>query len=608
MRFTPIAPQSASAILSVAARQDQTDLGGLLRTLRRHAGQIALLTLAALLLGLAYLALATPKYTASTSIFIDPRYRKVVNEEVIQGGVGTDLSLVETQVAIITSDSVMRRVVEREKLSTDPEFVPLRRDGLLSSLRAMILGRPEPVDPVAEAMTALSRAVKVKRAQKTYVVEIEVTSTSPIKAARLADAFAEAYLADQSAAKAAEARRANVLIDGRLGELREQVRKAEVKVDEFKRSNAIIVSDGGLFNEQTLTRLNNELATARGLVAETKGRLDEINSMLKAGIGNAESLPDAVKSNLIQRLREQLAAVARREASLAAQLGPRHPVLIEARTQANELRGQIAAELRRIAAAAKSEHQSAVNREQELVRTLERSKGDTTKTQTAQIRLRELEREFEASREVLRMFLVRAKETREQENITTPDARVITPAAIPSRPSRPISWLVLSLAGLGGLGAGVVRALMGDHLDRSLRTGQQVVSDTGLKALANIPALEPRSGLERMTRRLKGNPADRVPVSFSDILTSLGDAARPADTPFRQAVLRLLARLRIHGRAGHPQVVMVASGHAETGTSATALALAYAGATSGERTLLVDGCSTDPELSQIFAATLKQTG
>ena len=607
MRFTSIAPQTASAILSAASREDQTDLGGLIRTLRRSAGQIALITLASLLLGACYLVVATPRYTASTSIFIDPRYRKVVNEEVIQGGIGTDLSLVETQVAIISSDGVLRRVVEKEKLAADPEFVPPRRGGLLSDMKAKVFGRPEPPDPVMEAMTALARAIKVKRAQKTYVVDIEVTSTSPVKAARLAESLAEAYLADQSAAKAAEARRATLLIDGRLGELRETVRKAEVKVDEFKRANAIIVSEGGLFNEQTLTRLNNELVTVRGLVAEAKGRLDEINAALKTGIGTAENLPDAVKSNLIQRLREQLATVARREASLSAQLGPRHPVLIEARTQANELRNQIVAELRRIAASARSEHQSAVNREQEILRTLERAKGDTAKTQTAQIKLRELERELDASREVLRAFLVRAKETREQENLTTPDARVITPAAIPPRPSRPIGWLVLSLAGLGGLGAGVVRALMGDHLDRSLRTRQQVAADTGLKPLANIPALEPRSSFERMSRRLRGAEAERAPVSFSDVLMSLGEGTRPSDTPFRQAVLRLLSRIRSHARAGQPQIVMMASGHARSGTSATALALAYAAATSGERTLLIDGCSADPELSRVFAATLRQT-
>ena len=79
---------------------------------------------------------------------------------------------------------------------------------------------------------------------------------------------------------------------------------------------------------------------------------------------------------------------------------------------------------------------------------------------------------------------------------------------------------------------------------------------------------------------------------------SLGEGTRPSDTPFRQAVLRLLSRIRSHARAGQPQIVMMASGHAKSGTSATALALAYAAATSGERTLLIDGCSADPELSR----------
>ena len=46
---------------------------------------------------------------------------------------------------------------------------------------------------------------------------------------------------------------------------------------------------------------------------------------------DAGSTSEAVQSNTIGRLREQHATVARQEATLSAELGPRHPYVVEAR-------------------------------------------------------------------------------------------------------------------------------------------------------------------------------------------------------------------------------------------------------------------------------------
>lgn len=238
---------SAQAIMPPVRRdvRESTDVGGLLSILIRHKGKVLTTTLAGLALALAYLAVAKPLYTASTTLFIDPRSRKVVTDDVVQGGLGSDVALVESQVAIIGSDGVLRRVVDKLVLHQDQEFAPPPGQGMLSQLKAMVVPRPAPPDPHVQAITTLSQALKVKRAQKTYVVDVEVSASSPVKAARITEAVVDAYLADQTAAKMAEARRANAMIDARLGELREQVRKAETRVDEFKKANRILTSEGG---------------------------------------------------------------------------------------------------------------------------------------------------------------------------------------------------------------------------------------------------------------------------------------------------------------------------------------------------------------------------
>lgn len=602
-RVPALPPQTFARAIPVMAPRE-TSVSGFLSILARHAKSIVLGTIATLALALAYLATAAPVYTASTTLFIDPRLKKVVSDEVTQGGFGSDLALVESQVSIIGSDAVLRRVVDKLQLDADPEFAPPQGSGLLSQLKALLISRPPAPEPKLQAIESLSRNLKVKRAQKTYVVDVETSSVSPVKAARIAQAVVDAYLLDQTQAKQAEAKRANEQIDARLGQLREQVRRAETRADEFKKANKILTSEGGLVNEQQLTRLNGELSTARAFAAETKARLDQVNSALKAG-ASPDTLPDALRSGLVQRLREQYAQVARREAALLSQLQPRHPVLIEVRSQVAEIRSQIAAELKRIASSAQNEQQIAVNREREIAATLERAKDEVGRTNTAQIKLRELEQEVTASRELLRVFLGRAKELQEQQGIATADARVISPASVPNRPSKPLTWLILSIGLLSGLGLGIAQALVRDQMDDSVRSLAEIGRSTGLAQLAAIPRFEMSSLPALLRRRLTSHTGGVNAAQFSDLLTAIADARSTSAVAYRQSLLRLLSRLRVDNRPGQPFTVMLASARSGAGTSATALGLAYASALLGERVLLVDATSADTELSAIFAGSIK---
>ena len=594
--------ESEDRTVAASARQ-HTDLASFFTILVRHLPSIALFTLASVMLAVAYLATATPVYTASTSLFIDPRSRSVVPQEVVQGNLGSDQALVESQVAIIGSDSVLRRVVKAMSLDTDPEFAPEPSYGLLSRIKALIIKRPDPSDGETRALLSLSENLKVKRAQKTYVVDVEVSASTPIKAARLSEAVVAAYLEDQSAAKTDEARRANKLIDSRLGELRTQLRRAETRVDEFKKANKILTSEGGLVTEQQLTKINGELITARAVAAESKARLDQVNAALANG-GSPEYLPDAIRSGLIQRLREQYTQVSRREAALGTQLQPRHPVLIEVRSQVEEIRSQINAELKRISTSAKSEAQIANSRVDELQRTLDRSKEDVSRTNTAQIRLRELEQEVSASRDLLNTFLNRAKQTQEQQNLAVSEARIISPASVPTRPSKPLTLLILALGLLGGLGLGIARALVIDHLDRSVRTAGDLESSTGLRTLATLPTL----GGGALGRVLSGRVIPSA-VSLADIMRALADPTSvTGGVAYRQSVLRLLTRTRAQLAGNHPAVAMLVSAHGGAGTSATALALAYTAALNGEKVLLVDAASSDVALSAALAGDLDHKG
>lgn len=579
------------------AADDSYDLGELFATLRRYAIRIVAATLLGLGLGLAYLLTAKTIYTAHTALYIEPKARTLVTTQNSQDIYGPDQGLVDSQAAIIGSEKVLRRVVEKLSLTTDPDFVWTGGPGPLGRLRAM-LGTERPRPGVEDqALQSLAKAVRISRAPKTYVIDVEANALSPAKAAQLANAVAEAYLDDQKAAKSEEARQANALIDARLGELKTQLQAADTRVDRFKRANRILSSDGGVVTEQQLTKLNGELITARSLSAEAKAKHDQILLALEDRDG-IETLPDAVKSSLVQRLREQYAQVARREAALNTQLGPRHPVLIDVRSQLSEVETQIRAELKRVAKAASSEYEIAASRERELEKSLEQTKAEVSQSNTAQIKLRELQQDADSTRELLGAFLARAKETQEQVNISTPGARVISPATPPVAPSQPFGLLVISLALVGGLGFGLASALVSDLIDRRVRTRQDVVKAAGFDIIEALPAL-PKS-----TVWFGGG--GQTSTKYLSLFAALEPANTGKPGSYRKAVLALLSRLRLANANKTAPVILVCGTEAGAGTTTTTLALARAAVMQGDTVLVVDATSSDTELSQAYAATLQQ--
>lgn len=578
----------------------ETDLASFLKILKRHLLKILILGLAALLAGLAYLSLTPASYSATTTILVDPRSQKIVTEEITQGGLTSDLALVESQVSILSSDAVLGRVVDQHKLINDPDFQFYQSTGLSGRIKDLIRGpRPTP-EARTFAMERLSRVMKIHRAQKTYILEVEVISRSPAKAAQLSTAIAEAYIEEQRQAKANEAKRANALIDSRLDELRASVERAETRVDEFKKTNQIVTSEGGIVAEQQLGKLNTELATARAVAAEARARRSEVAATLKAG-GTPDSLPDAVKSPLIQKLREQLAQVSRRAASLGAQFQNRHPIMIDIRSQQREIKVQIKDELKRIVASAKTEAEIAAKRETELLSALEGAKSQVARSNTAKIKLGELEREANASRELLGAFLIRAKETQEQQNLSASNARIVSQASVPSYPSWPRPMLVLALATLGGLGLGVASALTRDHFDTSIGQHATHTTQSSFPTLASLPKLNAAAaGRGTLANRARDALDLSSFIGLSDIMLALTDYNNKHTNAFRQAVLLLLNQLRGYGHTTNAQSLLFVSPNRNAGTTSSVLALGYAAALSGERVLLVDAASANPELSAVF--------
>jgi uncharacterized protein involved in exopolysaccharide biosynthesis len=583
-------PQSAGEAEASVGLTEFADI------LRRRWRLIALTTVAITGLGIAFSIVAKPQFTASTLIFVDPRNRPSFQIEGTGIGGAYDPNLVDSQIVVIESDAVLRRVIQSERLLQDAEFTR------------------GPGGPDFNAMRNLKEAVKVKRPDRTYVVEVQVRTESGEKSARLANAIAGAYLSDGRESKNETAARESSWLDRHLQNLQDRLKEAEARVEAYKVENKILGVEGRLVGEQQLSELNRGIVDAQRRAAEARAVLDQVEALRRSG-----RLPDAtneaLRSGAIERLRTQLTEVLRLDANARSTLGPRHPAAIEIREQLAEIRRQINEELGRIAEGARSGFQVANANVQSLQRQLDGLKRDANATNATLLRLRELERAVEAQKAVYEKFL-RDKEQIARLTVDTPAGRVIAPANVPQVRSFPNRPLIVSIAFVLGLFAGIGLALLIETIQRARgprpsgqapRRGAEPAFAPSSTAwmpppavLANLPGPKSRKagGLFSLSR-LGGKGGEPAPMPTLDAYI------REPESAFSQEIRVWAQRLapRIQGR---DSVSLLLSG-VEAGASNPALAsnLALALVESGFPVLLVDGTGQETGLTSQLPSPLE---
>ena len=443
------------------------DLKRVLSILWRGRYWIAATTLAFVIPVAAYLLITPTQYEATAQVMLDPRQINLVDGAVVsnnlgESSVGADTLLVDSQTEIINSRAIVGPVIRAHKLTEDREFIKPHSLGIRSRLRNL-LGTVVPgfeperlptADPVELVLQNFRRDhLSVRRVGNTYLINIAVLSTGAEKAARLANAIADTYIRDQVAFLSKTTRVATADLESRIKEMRERVRVAEEKVEVFRAESGLVGGPGLLVTEQQLQELNTRLATARAETGLAKARHDKLSRDTAESIA-AGNTSQALDNKVIVNLRAVLAQAERRLSGLSGELGPAHPSLRRAREEKASVLRLIEQELNRIRAVAKSEYDLALANEKSLEKEFQTARQHVSENNSSLVRLRELEREASATKAVLESFLVRAKETNEQQGLARPNSRVIASAAVPQRPAYPPTKLIAAAALFFGMFTG----------------------------------------------------------------------------------------------------------------------------------------------------------
>lgn len=577
------------------ANESAFDLSKILSFVTRRWKFIVSTAVLVAMLALVVVLSLTPRYTATTEVLLEAKKEGFFGRDTIAPELNLDTGSIDSQVAVILSIGLLRRVVEQFNLTADTEFGAKKNSGLLASIRGLFV-QPEAGRSDRDAATdqippdllrtiiALRGALRVFRVGRTYVIEISVTSEDPEKAMRLTNGIADAYVVDRLEARYDAARRASTWLAERLEGLREQVRASEEAVAKFRQENNLTVSSEGTvaITEQQLSELSAKLITARSETAEKRAKYEQAQIVQDSG-GNLQAIPDVVRSTVISDLRKQEAEVTRRVADLAARYSDAHPTVVNARAERRDIERNISAEVARIITNLRNDFNVALAREQSLQSSMNALTGQGGRDGTLGIRLRELERTATANRTLFEGFLSRAKIAQEQTAFEQREARVISPASRPISPSFPRKSLILVAALLAGAGLGLCGAIALELLNSGFSTSTEVENVLGRPILSSIPLLPDSE------RRFDGK-----------VVTPSSYLVRKPLSRYAEQIRSVRVGVQMADVDNPAKVVLVTSSAPKEGKSTIASCLALSAAKAGQRVLLIDGDLRRPALSKQF--------
>jgi exopolysaccharide transport family protein len=556
---------------------------------------IVLITGLTVLLGVGYLALTPKKYTAQADMIIDTKRVTWTQSELASENRTVEDASVESEIETTKSERVATMVARQLKLTEDPEFVGAG-SGLRHRILSLFSSRPDPAPSNDEVLRRVVATVKdnlrVTRLGRSYIEQIAYTSLDRDKAARIANAFADAYIEDQLQAKFEATHRASVWLEQRIGELRKQASDAYKEVQDFKSKNSIIIGvDGKLASEVELDQLGVALAKARADTSQARARLDRIERVLEQRTAKETfNIPDpivtdALSNPVITKLRQQFLDDQNKESEWSARYGADHQAARNLRAEMAALQRAIWDEISRIGESYKSELQIAKSQEESIDRRMMEVFQSSGSTRQSQVRLRELETAANTYRGIYETFLSRFTQSVQQQSFPSTEARVVTVASPPSSPSSPKIGLTLALMGICGLGLGVMSAFAREQMNRQIHTRAELESLLGTSCLAVLPAFAHK----RIATRNRGATKDS-----GSVFRLLSEAAPFSATA--EALRYIKVAIDLHPAGG--KVIGFVSALPGEGKTTVAAGFGAFIARNGGRTLLVDADLRNPSMTR----------
>lgn len=428
-------------------------LWAIVRAYRKQALIIAVATLAAATLAIWLL----PKtYTATATLVLNYE----INDPL--GGREFPINLLAnyaaTQIEIMQSPQVLLPVIDALGLTKDSWYTSgYSGDG--SNLREWV---------VESLRSKLEIRASYAGGQLIYIT---ASARRAAAAATVANRVAETYLDQQveraNAPATAQAKR----YAGQMDELRNNVTKAQKRIADFRKQTGIVeLNDINDVDLQLMASLEHTYQ-----IAQNERRAAEVRT---AGGSSASSTISA--SPGIESLKTSLSMQRAELAQVQTTLGPRHPRVLE-------LRSQIAATVRALSSGAVTDLASARQLEAKLSTATTQQRDQLIAVRNNQAEGAKLMLELDSARAVYKRALDGYDQIRAAAGGNYSNVSLLSAASVPLKSTRPNKLKWLAVASLLSVGLGLIAPLLYELiLNRRVRCADDVERDLGIPVLVEF--------------------------------------------------------------------------------------------------------------------------
>ncbi|MBV9771592.1 MAG: polysaccharide biosynthesis tyrosine autokinase [Bryobacterales bacterium] len=527
--------------------------------------------------------MATPVYSGKAVIEIENENDDVLN---VKGGqpAADDQSYLQTQVDILSSKSLLRRVSERLHLEQQFHQQPQpAHSGRFDSLF-----HQAPLTPGEQALGLLQQNLQIKAPQgASRLVTISYDADNPEFAAKVANTIAEEFIEQNFELRLAGYKRTGQWVDQQLRELKQKLAGPEEQLQAFTTASGLTTlgTDRETVAEAKLRQYQEDLSKAQSDRIDKEAHYDLIKSSPPSAVA------ELLDNGPLRDYEAKLADTERQLAELRAVYTPNHYKVKEAEAQVASLTHTMDTERQNILNRANNEYNAALRREQ-LLSAAFAAQLKVVSTQAADgARYSLLKSDVDAHRQMYDTMLQKAQGLQVTSALRSANIAVVDSAEPPSRPYRPRPRLNTALGALSGFILGGVYAFISEKRERRIRTPEAAVQYLRLPELGVIPSGQ--AELSRASRALpKLGDGEGGPV-----LAALHHAPSHLADSFRAAVASILFTAVNQNGA---RVIAVTSAAPKEGKTLAVSNLAVVLAQMKRRVLVIDGDIRKPRQHTVF--------
>ena len=521
---------------------------------------------------------------------------QMMNSEVFYSG-ALDFN---THYRLITSRPVLERAVKNLKLdqinSEDLQKKKPRKT-ILSTLKQnfnLLIGKKKKtyivVDKMSQLVASLEGKIKIEHIENTRLLKITATDIDPVNAKNIANALAKSYIDFNIENRLKSSQNTLSWMTDQLYEMKKKLEDSEEEFIAYKQKEKIFSFTGKQdLIAQKIEDFNNSYIQTRNKRLEIDSKLKELNpsSGSDPNIFYARSIIlNPVIDNLYSQLLDQEMEVSR----LKKVFKPKHPKLIQAKTNLENTKNKLHEEVLKEVENLKFERSILFAKEKVLQNTMADFENDALDNNRQELKYKIFERNVETNQKLYDILLSKVKESNITDNIDVSNIRIVEEAIIPKWPLPQKKSRNLMMSFILGLIGGIGLILFFEYLDRSLRTEEDVQKYIGLPVLSVVP--------EAGNKTTGANPKKRSDKRNSSMPFELSLNNLSVNSSFAESYRSLRTNIDLAAMDKDFRTLLVTSAGAMEGKTLTTANLAYTISKRGKTVLMIDADLRKPMLSR----------